>query len=85
VLSAFLQRFNVKAVRGSSSRRGAAAMWEMMGLLEAGYDVAITPDGPRGPRYQLSAGAIKLAQTTGAKILPMRVRYSRCWRLRKLG
>ncbi len=82
ILAAFLERFNVRPIRGSSSRQGAAALLEMKRLIEQGFDVAITPDGPRGPRYHLNPGVITLAQKTGALIMPIRVHYSRCWRLK---
>lgn len=82
ILAALLSRFNVRAVRGSSSRRGVVAMRELIRMIESGYDVAITPDGPRGPRYTLASGALTLAQSSGAKVLPIRVHYSHCFRLR---
>ncbi len=82
ILAAFLERFNVQPIRGSSSRQGVAALLEMRRLIADGYDVGITPDGPRGPRYRLNPGIITLAQKTDALVMPIRVRYSRCWRLR---
>lgn len=82
ILAAFLRRFNLKPVRGSSSRRGVAALIEMIRLMEEGFDVGITPDGPRGPRYTFNPGAITLAQKTGAQILPVRVQYAKFWRLK---
>ena len=82
ILAAFLERFNVRPIRGSSSRQGAAALLEMKRLIEQGFDVAITPDGPRGPLYHLNPGVITLAQKTGALIMPIRVHYSRFWRLK---
>jgi len=82
ILAAFLQRFHIRPIRGSSSRRGAAALLEMKRLIAQGYDVAITPDGPRGPRYKLNAGPIALAQKTGALVMPIRVQYSRFWQLK---
>ena len=82
ILAAFLERFNVRPIRGSSSRQGTAALLEMKRLIEQGFDVAITPDGPRGPRYHLNPGVITLAQKTGALIMPIRVHYSRRWRLK---
>jgi lysophospholipid acyltransferase (LPLAT)-like uncharacterized protein len=82
ILAAFLKRFSLHPVRGSSSRRGAAALIEMIRLIESGFDVGITPDGPRGPRYTFNPGAITLAQKTGARILPVHVHYSKYWRLK---
>jgi lysophospholipid acyltransferase (LPLAT)-like uncharacterized protein len=69
-LSAVLQTFQVQPVRGSTSRRGRQALLEMTRWAERGYDLAITPDGPRGPRYQVQPGIISLAQVTGLPILP---------------
>lgn len=82
ILAEFIKRFGIRPVRGSSSRRGAAALLEMVALIEQGYDIGITPDGPRGPRYSLNPGVVRLAQKTGAPILPMHVDYARCIRLK---
>jgi lysophospholipid acyltransferase (LPLAT)-like uncharacterized protein len=70
LLSAIFQRFGVQPVRGSSSRRGAQALVELNSWAERGYDLAITPDGPRGPKYVLADGAITLAQITGLPLVP---------------
>lgn len=71
LLSAVLRRFGVLAVRGSSSRRGPQALLELTSQAEHGHDVAITPDGPRGPRYVVQPGVISLAQVTGLPIVPV--------------
>jgi lysophospholipid acyltransferase (LPLAT)-like uncharacterized protein len=73
--------FGFDAIRGSSSRRAVAALVGLKRALEAGQDVCLTPDGPRGPRYKVQAGAIKLAEATGAPIVPVHVRFSSAWRL----
>ncbi|HZI32937.1 MAG TPA: lysophospholipid acyltransferase family protein, partial [Candidatus Binatia bacterium] len=70
LLSAIFQRFGVQPVRGSSSRRGAQALVELNTWAERGYDLAITPDGPRGPRYVFADGAVTLAQITGLPLVP---------------
>jgi lysophospholipid acyltransferase (LPLAT)-like uncharacterized protein len=82
IVAAFLNSFRIRAVRGSSSRRGGAALIELVRCIREGYVIGITPDGPRGPRYQLNPGAITLAQNTGARILPVHVTYSRFWQLK---
>ena len=69
-LSAIFHHFGVQPVRGSSSRRGAQALIELNSWAQRGYDLAITPDGPRGPRYVLAEGAITLAQITGLPLVP---------------
>lgn len=73
-LAAVLNKFAVQAVRGSSSRRGRQALLESTTWLEKGFHIAITPDGPRGPCYQVQDGAIALAQLTGAPIVPVSTR-----------
>ncbi len=82
ILAETLRCFGAASVRGSSSRRGAAASREMIEWVEAGYDLAITPDGPRGPRYRLAPGIVKLASKTGARIMPVRVDFDNAWRLK---
>lgn len=70
-LAAVLLQHGVQAVRGSSSRRGPQALLELAGRMAKGYDAAITPDGPRGPRYVVQDGVIQLAQVTGLPIVPV--------------
>jgi lysophospholipid acyltransferase (LPLAT)-like uncharacterized protein len=69
-LASILECFHVQPVRGSSSRRGPQALLELTTWAERGYDLAITPDGPRGPRYVVQPGIMSLAQVTGLPILP---------------
>jgi lysophospholipid acyltransferase (LPLAT)-like uncharacterized protein len=69
-LAAILERFGVQPVRGSSSRRGSQALLELTSWAEREYDLAITPDGPRGPRYIVQEGVMALAQLTGRPIIP---------------
>jgi len=70
-LTALLEEFGLVCVRGSSSRRGSRALRELVRWVQDGYDVAITPDGPRGPRYVAQPGAVSLAQLTELPILPV--------------
>ena len=78
----FMRRIGMNAVRGSSSRRGATALLEMTSLLAKKMDVALIPDGPRGPRHQMKPGLILLAQKTGVPIVLIDVKLSRCYRLK---
>jgi len=82
IIASVMAQFGQASVRGSSSRRGMTAMRELAVAIGKGDDVAITPDGPRGPRYKLGAGIILLAQQTGAPVVPVHVEYSRCIRAR---
>ncbi len=66
------QRLGFDSVRGSSSRGGSTAMFQ---LVEAMQSLPLTSagmlgDGPRGPARKLKMGALKIAQATGAPILP---------------
>ena len=68
-LTSILECFQVQPVRGSSSRRGPQALLELTTWAERGYDLALTPDGPRGPRYVVQEGVMSLAQLTGLPII----------------
>lgn len=82
IIAAIVEKFGIRPIRGSSSRGGARSLVEMKRAIEDGYIMAITPDGPRGPRYTLNPGVVKLAQVTGGFILPIHVTYSHYWRLK---
>jgi lysophospholipid acyltransferase (LPLAT)-like uncharacterized protein len=80
LLAQLLELFGIEPVRGSSSRRGPQALREMVSFGERGYDLAITPDGPRGPRYIVHEGVISAAQLTGLPIVP--ASYHLNWKIR---
>lgn len=79
LLAHILQLFRVEPVRGSSSRRGPQALREMVAWGERGYNLAVTPDGPRGPCYRVQEGVISTAQLTGMAIVP--VSFHLNWKL----
>jgi lysophospholipid acyltransferase (LPLAT)-like uncharacterized protein len=82
ILARAMAVFGLGAVRGSSSRRAVAALVGMKRALKDGTDVCITPDGPRGPRYGFHPGVIKLAESSGAPIVPIHAKFSSAWRLK---
>jgi len=82
LLADAITRFGFDVVRGSSSRLGASAILQLTDVLASGGDVVITPDGPRGPAYELGPGIIYLAQKSRAAVLPVNMEYSSCWRLK---
>jgi lysophospholipid acyltransferase (LPLAT)-like uncharacterized protein len=82
VIASFLSCFGVKSVRGSSSRRAVAALIALKRALKAGDQVFVTPDGPRGPRYTMEPGVVKLSQSSGAPLFPVRFMYSSSWRMK---
>ncbi|KJS37974.1 MAG: hypothetical protein VR74_06945 [Hyphomonas sp. BRH_c22] len=76
-----MRHLGVGTIRGSAGNKkkakkdkgGARAIIDAVKLLKSGGAVCITPDGPRGPREQVSLGAILIAQRAGAPILPYAV------------
>lgn len=74
-------RVGFMPVRGSSSCAGAPAFMAMLRLARAGHPLAITPDGPRGPRHAVNPGVISLAQKSGLPITPMALGLSDFWEL----
>jgi hypothetical protein len=78
----FLRKFGINAVRGSSSRGGREALRIMRRLLKDGKSVAITPDGPRGPKYELQIGPVLLAEMTGVPIVPASFNAPCRWQLK---
>lgn len=79
-LAGILECFGIQPVRGSTSRRGHQALRELTTWAKRGYDLAITPDGPRGPCYVVQEGIIALAQLTDMPIVP--VSYNLNWKIR---
>jgi lysophospholipid acyltransferase (LPLAT)-like uncharacterized protein len=67
------------AIRGSSSRGGSGALREMVRALKAGTALAITPDGPRGPRQKMKQGPVIAAQLTGVPVIPVSAGTDRAW------
>lgn len=69
-----VESLGFKTVRGSSKKKGAIeSTMHMIELLKKGETVAITVDGPSGPLHKVKNGVIKIAQMSGAPIVPV------CW------
>src|SRR5712692_3601819 len=82
LVTRFVARFGLEAVRGSSSRGGAEALRLLARGLAEGRDAVVVPDGPRGPRETVKAGIVALARLSGAPIVPVALGASAEWRLR---
>ncbi len=88
-IGAVVARFGVTVVHGSSSKDGsardvsekggAASVRVLLGVLEAGEHILITPDGPRGPRRRAAPGVAQIAGLSGAPVLPIGAQTSRRW------
>jgi hypothetical protein len=82
LIANFIERSGYGTIRGSSSRKGVIALRQLVETLAGGDNVLVTPDGPRGPVYQVSQGIVFLAQKSGAPIVPIHMEYSSAWRLK---
>ena len=80
-LSAFFTACGLGAVRGSTSRFGREAAKALVEVLRSGQDVGITPDGPRGPAYELKPGALVVARRARSAVLLLGLDYEHSWRL----
>lgn len=83
MLATVAEDYGMRAVRGSSGRRGVAGFLDMVRELKSGYSMCITPDGPKGPRYRCHPGVIKLASVSGLPIIPIAIDVPHCWRINK--
>ncbi len=77
-----LRRFGYDLARGSSTRGGDTGLLDLVRKGRAGYDLGITPDGPRGPRRRAKPGAIAAAALTGLPIVPVTFSAAPARRLR---
>ena len=82
IITQVVSGFGCRAVRGSSSKGAARALLQLSRTLNEGNDIAITPDGPRGPRHSFAPGAVVLSQRTNAPIAFMVSHTNRVWRLK---
>lgn len=70
-----------RVVAGSSTRNGVEALRQMLDLAKRAH-LAVTPDGPRGPRRKLQPGVVYLASRTGLPVVPIGMAYESAWRAR---
>jgi lysophospholipid acyltransferase (LPLAT)-like uncharacterized protein len=82
IVARVAERLGHQTIRGSSSRGAARALLGIVRELEKGVEVAVTPDGPRGPAKKFASGALVAAQRVGAPIVGIGVSVRRSWRLR---
>ncbi|MBS0171402.1 MAG: lysophospholipid acyltransferase family protein [Nitrospira sp.] len=71
LIKRIIARFGLDAVRGSSTRGGAEALRRMIRIGRSGGNLAVTPDGPKGPRQIAKVGVVQLARAAGMPIIPM--------------
>ena len=81
-LDAFFSMVGMRTVRGSSHNLGREAVGALIAKLREGYDIGITPDGPRGPRYDFKAGAFVVARRAGVPAMLLGLRFTSARRLK---
>lgn len=74
--------FHLGTIRGSSRRGGAKALMQGLKSLSSGYDIGITPDGPKGPRHEISDGVVIMAQKRHAKVIAYSWKASSYWQFK---
>jgi lysophospholipid acyltransferase (LPLAT)-like uncharacterized protein len=82
IIARIANALGFRTVRGSTSRGAARALLGASRELEAGFDLAVTVDGPRGPAGVVTPGAPVISQRTRAPMVPTAASASRAWRLR---
>lgn len=82
IIARIAQALGLETIRGSTTRGAARALLAMCDALEHGLEIAVTPDGPRGPARSFAPGTLVAAQRAKAPIVPVGVAASRAWRLR---
>lgn len=82
IVARIAERLGMRTVRGSTTRGAARALLGIVRELDEGREVAVTPDGPRGPAKKFASGTLVAAQRSGAPIIAIGVNASRAWRLK---
>jgi len=82
IIAKLASYFKIGSVRGSSSKGAAKVLISALKELKEGNDLAITPDGPRGPRYSVADGVIALAQKSEAKIVCFNAIPTKYWQFK---
>ena len=79
IISKIYAFFGVESIRGSSSKGATKALISTIREIKAGSDIALTPDGPRGPRHTVADGVIAIAQKSAARIVVLNSKPSSYW------
>ena len=82
LISKVMEYFKLGTIAGSTNRNAAKVLIQAIKSLKDGYDIGITPDGPKGPRYSVGDGIVVMAQKTGAKVIIYNCKPSAYWQLR---
>ena len=81
LISKTIEYFGLGTLAGSSNRNAARVLIQAIKTIKEGYDIGITPDGPKGPRHEVADGIIVMAQKTKAKIVLVEIKPTKYWQL----
>jgi len=81
LISRTIKYFGLGTLAGSSDKSAARVLIQAIKTIKEGYDIGITPDGPKGPRHEVADGIIVMAQKTGAKIVLVEIKPTKFWQL----
>lgn len=81
IIARIMTFFRLGTIHGSTTRGGAKVLIQGLKSLSDGYDIGITPDGPKGPRYTVSDGVVVMAQKRQAKVIVYSCLPSSFWQL----
>lgn len=82
LISKTMQYFKLGTIAGSTNRNGAKVLINAIRSLKTGYDIGITPDGPKGPKHSVSNGIVAMAQKTNTKVVLFTCKPSKYWQLK---
>ena len=81
LISRTIKNFGLGTLAGSTTRNAARVLIQAIKTIKEGFDIGITPDGPKGPRHEVSDGIIVMAQKTKAKIVLVEIKPTKFWQL----
>ncbi len=81
LIAGTLKKFGLEIIAGSSNKNAVRVLIKAIKALNEGYDIGITPDGPRGPRHEVADGVIAMATKTGKKVILVEIRPKSYWQL----
>jgi len=81
IIASIIRYFKLGTIHGSTTRGGAKVLIQGLKSLSEGYDIGITPDGPKGPRYEVNDGVVVMAQKRHTKVIAYSCVPSSFWQL----
>ncbi|SFV53091.1 Protein of unknown function DUF374 [hydrothermal vent metagenome] len=81
LISRTIKYFGLGTLAGSTNRNATRVLIQAIKTIKEGYDIGITPDGPKGPRHEVADGIIVMAQKAGAKIVLVEIKPTKFWQL----